>query len=127
MVEDQVLQKQMDRGPHLLPPQRQQREPSCSSTEPLPASPTLIATDSLSTNETGTQSWLPQPTRRTFPSSPLVSRAVAANTPAMASHVPYQSQDSSEPFTRRTEETNPVVPVRIFGQLVRLCSVHEAK
>lgn len=118
IIEEQELREKITRTPrrsNSIPP----REPSCSPMETLPASPSLIPTDSLSN---GTQSWLPQPTHRPFPSSPLLRRAEAAKSPAVASHVPYSSHNSSDPFIRRTEEICPVAPVKIFGQLVRMRS-----
>lgn len=125
-VEDQVLGEQTDQGLRLPSSSHQpRRKPSCSPTETLPVSPTLIATDSLSTN--GTQSWLPQPTRRTFPSSPLLQRAKNVHTLAMASRMPYPSQNSSDPFAPRVQDTSPAWPVKIFGQLVRMCSIDEAE
>ena len=86
-VEDQVLGEQTDGGQRRPSSSHQpRREPSCSPTETLPVSPTLIATDSLTTD--GTQSWLPQSTRRTFPSSPLLQRVEASNALSMASRMP---------------------------------------
>jgi hypothetical protein len=124
-IEEKVLGEQPDHGPRFSSSYQPQREPSCSPTETLPASPALIATDSLST--TGTQSWLPQPTRRAFPSSPLLSRSEAVDAPTRVSHVTSHSQNSSDPLTRRAEETCPAKPVKIFGQFVRMRSTDEAE
>lgn len=122
-IEDEVFGEKLDLGPQVLLSHQLLRKSSYSPTEILPASPTLIATDSLST--TKTQSWLPQPTRRAFPSSPLLSRSQAANPPARASHLPSHGQNSSDPFTRCAKETSPAAPVKIFGQLVRMRSTDD--
>lgn len=124
-IEDEVLGGP-GHGPQLSSSHQQlQRDSSCSPTETLPASPTLIAIESLYT--TGTQSWLPQPTRRAFPSSPLFSRSQAVNPPARVSHVPSHNQKSSDPFTHCAEDTSPATPVKIFGQLVQMRSTDEAE
>lgn len=124
-IEDEVLGGP-GHGPQLSSSHQQlQRESSCSPTETLPASPTLIAIESLYT--TGTQSWLPQPTRRAFPSSPLFSRSQAVNPPARVSHVPSHNQKSSDPFTHCAEDTSPATPVQIFGQLVQMRSTDGAE
>lgn len=121
-TEEHELEEQTTRSPRwsnsVLP-----REPS-NPKETLPASPALIPTDSLSK---GTQSWLPQPTHRAFPSSPLLRRSEAAKTPRIAPHMPDFGQNSSDPYIRRIEEDCPTAPVKIFGQLVRMRICHDSE
>lgn len=121
-TEEHELEEQITRNPlwsNSVPPQ----ELSCNPTETLPASPALIPTDSLSN---GTQSWLPQPAHRPFPSSPLLHRSEATKIPGIASHMPGFSQNSSDPYIRRIEEDCPTAPVKIFGQLVRMRGSHDS-
>jgi hypothetical protein len=123
--EDKVLGERPDQGRQFSSSHQPQREPACSPTETLSASPTLIVTDSLST--TGTQSWLPHPTRRVLPSSPLLPRSKDVDLPTRAPYVPSHDQNSSGPFTRCAEDTSPAAPVKIFGQLVQMRSIDDAE
>ncbi|KAF3390658.1 hypothetical protein F1880_009377 [Penicillium rolfsii] len=122
-IEDKVLGDKPDRGPRFLPSYQLQQEPSRSPAETLPASPTLVATDSLST--TGIQSWLPQSTRPAFPSSPIFPRSQAVNPPVGAFYLPSYNQESSDPFTCCVTEAPSAAPVKIYGQLFRLRSTDD--